>query len=301
LDFYLSYAFSLSGGIILAELKLNGCTLTVLPANPSLTGRLRLKTKRKSFEWNCLKCGAKNNIKVNNLPYEFAGGHDWSQVMKSSAYITRLNKICMSKCDLVSVLAEKVKLEREYLGENFKLKLSTSTRIKEVCQKCGAKVTFNVELSSNKSSFLEKMESLAFEKLNIEITPEDNSDILNRLFRGFSIYLLMEKFSLAVNPEISDKMKTDRKRLKDLKRLLERIKSLRNDIDKTRLFDEIKVDIKKLTEAFQTDEALMYISDALLFIERIKDSIIKNFKRKLFLSLAQLEEQIKNLTLKTSF
>ena len=111
----------------------------------------------------------------------------------------------------------------------------------------------------------------------------------------------MEKFSLAVSPETSDKMKTDRKRLKDLKRLLERIKSLRNDIDKTRLFDEIKVDIKRLTEAFQTDDALMYISDALLFIERIKDSIIKNFKRKLFLSLAQLEEQIKDLTLKAPF
>ena len=285
----------------MAELKLNGCTLTVLPANPSLTGRLRLKTKRKSFEWNCPNCGAKNNIKVNSLPYEFAGGHDWSQVIKSSAYVTKLGKICMSKRDLISVLAEKVKLEREYLGENPKLKLSTSTRIEEACQKCGAKVTFNVELSSNRNSFLEKMESLAFENLNIEITPEDNSDILDRLFRGFSIYLLMEKFSLAVNPENSDKMKTDRKRLKDLKRLLERIKSLRNDIDKTRLFDEIRVDIKKLTEVFQTDEALMYISDTLLFIERIKDSIIKNFKRKLFLSLAQLEEQIKDITLKCHF
>ena len=284
----------------MAELKLNGCTLTVLPANPSLTGRLRLKTKRKSFEWNCPKCGAKNNIKVNSLPYEFAGGHDWSQVMRSSAYVTKLNKICMSKRDLVSVLAEKVKLEKEYLGENSKFKLSTSTRIKEVCQKCGAKVTFNVELSSNRNPFLEKIEFLSFENLNIEITPEDSSDILNRLFRGFSIYLLMEKFSLAVNPE-TDKMKTDRKRLNDLKRLLERIKSLRNDIDKTRLFDEIRADIKKLTEAFQTDEALMYISDTLLFIEKMKNSIIKNFKRKLFLSLAQLEEQIKDITLKTPF
>jgi len=285
----------------LAELKLNSCILTVLPANPSLTSRLRLKTKKKSFEWHCPECGAKNNIKVNNLPYEFAGGRDWSQVMKSSTYITKLNKICMSKRNLISVLAEKVKLEREYLGENSKLKLSTSTRIKEACQKCGAKVAFNVELSSNKSSFLEKTESLPFENLNIEITPEDNGDILNRLFRGFSIYLLMEKFSLAVNPENLDKMKADRKRLKDLKRLLERIKSLKNDIDKTRLFDEIKVDIKKLTEAFQTDEALMYISDTLLFIERIKDSIIKNFKRKFFLSLAQLEEQIKDITLKRHF
>jgi len=285
----------------LAELKLNSCILTVLPANPSLASRLRLKTKKKSFEWHCPECGAKNNINVNNLPYEFAGGHDWSQVMKSSTYITQLNKICMSKRDLISVLAEKVKLEREYLGENSKLKLSTSTRIKEVCQKCGAKVTFNVELSSNRSSFLEKMESLAFENLNIEITPEDDSDVLNRLFRGFSIYLLMEKFSLTVNLENMDRMKTDRKRLKDLKRLLEQIESLENDIGKTRLFDEIRADIKRLTDAFQTDEALMYISDTLLFIERIKDSMIKNFKRKLFLSLAQLEEQIKDITLKRHF
>ena len=285
----------------MAELKLNSCTLTVLPANPSLTSRLRLKTKKKSFEWHCSECGAKNNIKVNSLPYEFAGGHDWSQVMKSSAYITELNKICMSKHDLISVLAEKVKLERKYLGENFKLKLSTSTRIKEVCQKCGAKVAFNVELSSNKNLFLEKIESLSFENLNVEITPEDNSDILNRLFRGFSIYLLMEKFSLIVNLENMDRMNPDRKQLEDLERLLERIKSLRNDIDKARLFDEIKVDIKKLTEAFQANEALMYISDILLFVERIKDSMIKNFKRKLFLSLAQLEEQIKDITLKRHF
>ena len=218
----------------MAELKLNSCTLTVLPSNPSLTSRLRLKTRRKSFEWHCPECGAKNNIKVNSLPYEFAGGHDWSQVMKSSTYITELNKICMSKRDLISVLAEKVKLKREYLGENFKLKLSTSTRIKEVCQKCGAKVAFNVELSSNKSSFLEKIESLSFENLNVGITPEDDSDVLNRLFRGFSIYLLMENFSLTVNPENLDKMKADRKQLKYLKRLLERIKSLKNDIDKTR-------------------------------------------------------------------
>jgi len=285
----------------LAELKLNSCILTVFPANPSLTSRLRLKTKKKSFEWHCPECGAKNNIKVNNLPYEFAGGHDWSQVMKSSTYITQLNKICMSKRDLISVLAEKVKLEREYLGENSKLKLSTSTRIKEICQKCGAKVTFNVELSSNRTSFLEKMESLAFENLNIEITPEDDSDVLNRLFRGFSIYVLMEKFSLTVNLENVDRMKTDRKRLKDLKSLLERIESLENDIGKTRLFDEIRADIKRLTDAFQTDEALMYISDTLLFIERIKNSMIKNFKRKLFLSLAQLEEQIKDITLKRHF
>ena len=286
---------------MLAELKLNSCTLTVLPANPSLTSRLRLKTKKKSFEWHCPECGAKNNIKVNSLPYEFSGGHDWSQVMKSSAYITELNKICMSKRDLISVLAEKVKLEKEYLGENFKLKLFTSTRIREVCQKCGAKVAFNVELSSNRNPFLEKIESLSFENLNVEITPEDNSDILNRLFRGFSIYLLMEKFSLAVNLENIDKMNPNRKQLEDLERLLERIKSLRNDIDKARLFDEIRVNIKKLTEAFQANEALMYVSDILLFVGRIKDSMIKNFKRKLFLSLAQLEEQIKNLTLKTSF
>ena len=73
-------------------------------------------------------------------------------------------------------------------------------------------------------------------------------------------------------------MSTSRKQLKDLKRLLERIKSLRNDIDKARLFDEIRADIKKLTEAFQANEALMYISDILLFVERIKDSMIKNFK-----------------------
>ena len=95
----------------------------------------------------------------------------------------------------------------------------------------------------------------------------------------------MEKFSLTVNLENMDKMNTDRKQLEDLERLLERIKSLRNDIDKARLFDEIRVDS----------------SDILLFVERIKDLMIKNFKRKLFLSLAQLEEQIKDITLKRHF
>ena len=91
----MSYYPHLDGEMI--ELKVDNCTLTVLPANPSLASKLKLKTKGKSFEWQCPECGAKNKIRINNLPYEFAGGDSWSQVMRSSAYLTQLNKICKSK------------------------------------------------------------------------------------------------------------------------------------------------------------------------------------------------------------
>ena len=70
-------------------------------------------------------------------------------------------------------------------------------------------------------------------------------------------------------------------------------------MEKTRLLDEVEMEIRKLMEAFQTDEALMYISDLLSLVKRSRDSMTKSFKRKLFLSLAQLEEHIKNITLKS--
>jgi len=94
-------------------------------------------------------------------------------------------------------------------------------------------------------------------------------------------------------------MKIDEERLEDLKKLLKWITSLKNDMEKTRLLHEVEMEIGKLMEAFQTDEALMYISGLILLVKRSKDSMTKSFKRKLFLSLAQLEERIKNITLKS--
>ena len=280
------------------ELRVDNCTLTILPANPSLASKLKLKIKGKSFEWQCPKCGAKNKIRINSLPYEFAGGDNWSQVMRSSAYLTQLNKICKSKRNLISFLIEKVKLEEKLLDKNFRLRLSASARIKELCSKCGAEVTFNAELSSNTGHFLEKIEQSTFKDFEIEI--ESNDDYtLNRFIRGFNIYLLMEKCSLTIDLKTIDEMKIDGEQLEDLKKLLKWIASLKNDIEKTRLLDEVEMEIRKLTEAFQTDEALMYISGLLSFVKRSKDSMTKSFKRKLFLSLAQLEERIKNITLKS--
>jgi len=280
------------------ELRVDNCILTVLPANPSLASKLKLKTKGKSFEWQCPRCGAKNKIRINNLPYEFAGGDGWSQVMRSSAYLTQLDKICRSKRNLVSFLIEKVKLEEKLLDKNFRLRLSASARIKELCSKCGAEVTFNAELSSNTGHSLEKIEQSTFKDFDIEI--ESNDDYtLNRFIRGFNIYLLMEKYSLTVDLKKIDEMKIDGEQLEDLKKLLRWITSLKNDMEKTRLLDEVEMEIEKLMEAFQTDEALMYISDLLSLVKKSRDSMTKNFKRKLFLSLAQLEEHIRNITLKS--
>ena len=282
----------------MVELALNNCTLTVLPANPSLVSRLKLKVKGKSIKWRCPECGAKNSIKVSSLPYEFFGGDSWSRVIRSSAYLTQLSKIAMSKRSLISFLAEKVKLEKKYLGKNSKPKLSASTRVEESCPKCGAKATFNVELSSNINLFPENMEHLTLEGLKIEIAPEDSNSILNRLLRGFNIYFLIKKFSLRIDLKNLSRIKTNKKQSENLKKLLKRIESLKNDIEKAQLFDRIRTEIEKLTEDFQTDEALIYISDMLSFVKRMKNSMVKNFRRQLFLSLAQLEEQVENITLK---
>ena len=282
----------------MVELALNSCTLTVLPANPSLVSRLRLKVKGKSIEWRCPECGAKNSIKVSNLPYEFAGGDSWSRVIRSSAYLTQLSKIAMSKRSLISFLAEKVKLEKKYLGKNSKPKLSASTRVEESCSKCGAKATFNVELSSNINLFPENMEHLTLEGLKIEIIPEDSNSILNRLLRGFNIYFLMKEFSLGIDIGNLSRIRADKRQLENLKKLSRRIESLKNDMEKAQLFDRIRMEIEKLTGNFQTNEALIYISDMLSFIKRMKNSMVKNFRKQLFLSLAQLEEQIENITLK---
>jgi len=65
------------------ELRVDNCTLTVLPANPTLASKLKLKTKGKSFEWQCPECGAKNKIRINNLPYEFAGGDKQDMQVKT--------------------------------------------------------------------------------------------------------------------------------------------------------------------------------------------------------------------------
>jgi len=199
---------------------------------------------------------------------------------------------------LISLLIEKVKLEEKLLDKNFRLRLSASARIKELCSKCGAEVTFNAELSSNTGHFLEKIEQSTFKDFDVEI--ESNDDYTsNRFLRGFNIYLLMEKYSLTVDLKKIDEMKIDGERLKDLKKLLKWITSLKNDMEKTRLLDEVEMEIRKLMEAFQTDEALMYISDLLSLIKRSKDSMTKSFKRRLFLSLAQLEEHIRDITLKS--
>ena len=108
----------------------------------------------------------------------------------------------------------------------------------------------------------------------------------------------MKKFSLRIDLRNLSRIRADKSQLENLEKLLKRIESLKNDIEKAQLFDRIRMEIEKLTRDFQTDEALIYISDILSFVKRMKNSMVKNFRRQLFLSLAQLEEQIENLTLK---
>jgi len=142
------------------------------------------------------------------------------------------------------------------------------------------------------------MEHLTLEGLKIEITPEGNNSILNRLLRGFNIYFLMKEFSLGIDIGNLSRIRADKRQLENLKKLSRRIESLKNDMEKAQLFDRIRMEIEKLTGNFQTNEALIYISDMLSFIKRMKNSMVKNFRKQLFLSLAQLEEQIENITLK---
>ena len=108
----------------------------------------------------------------------------------------------------------------------------------------------------------------------------------------------MKKFSLGIDLRNLSRIRADKSQLENLEKLLKRIESLKNDTEKAQLFDRIRTEIEKLTEDFQTNEALIYISDILSFVKRMKNSMVKNFRRQLFLSLAQLEEQIENLTLK---
>jgi len=277
------------------KLKIDNCTLTVYPTNHDLSNKTDLRHHRGVIEWRCPECNAKNQIKIKDLPYEFAGGEDWSQVLRSAAYIERIRKISKSKNDLTSFLAEKAKIKKKYLAENFQLKCQASARIKEQCTKCGAEINLNAELSSSKQPLIKQTEIFTIDELKAKIHPEDNHETLNMLFKGYRIYLLAKKLSLKINFEATKKIGANKKQTEHLRKLLEWIKNLLNDLERLPLLSKEETEIEKLMEKFQTKTATMYISDIIAFIRKTKTDITKSLRRKLFLSLAQLEKQIENL------
>jgi len=291
----------------MVSLKLQNCAVLVLPADCPLSKKVQIKTKRRKIEWICPECNAKNYIKLKDLPYEFKGGDSWSQVARGTAYIRELDKLVKSRYDLMSFLAKKAELKAKYLivtGRELQIKQIAATRMKVKCKKCGIKISFNVEISADSklsSLFSVLSEKLIFESLEDEVLPEDNTQIIERMMRGYAIYTLMKNYHLIINEE---------KWLNDIdlqgefkgnpRNFLEWIKNLENDMEKLVLFKEIERKTEEIMKNFKTEEVATYFSDIISFIRKIRRLVFRRIRRKLFLSLGWLEEQIELAVLKKS-
>ena len=292
----------------MVSLKLQNCTVQVSLANSCLLEKVQFKMKRRKIEWICPKCGAKNQIKVENLPYEFKGGDDWSRVIRGAAYSKELEKLIKSKCDLMSFLTKKAELKEKYLkvaDKELQIKRVATTRIEETCKKCGIKIFFNMELSAN-SKLLPLLsissEESILEDLEAEILPEDNVKTIEQIVKGYQIYTLMRDNLLFLNRERKMDYFSHKGKLEEVsqKNLLEWIDNLKNDLEKIVLLEEVEKKIEEIMKCFKTEEAVAYLSDIISFIRKIKRLVFRRTRRKLFLSLGWLEEHVESMILKRS-
>ena len=284
----------------MVNLKVQNCTVQILPANHHLSGKIQLKAKRGEVEWKCPECNAKNYIKLKNLPYKFKGGDEWSRVIRGAAYARELEKLSKSKCDLIFFLVKKAELKLKYLniaGKELQVKRAAAVQIKEECCACGIKIKFNVEISADSWMFpflSFPPENSMFENLEVEILPEDDAKIIRQIMDGYRIYNLMENCHLTIsNDNVLRKINWKG----SSQNFLKLIENLKNDMEKTVLFKVIEDKVEEIMKEFKNDEIAIYFSDIISFIRETRRTVFRRIRRKLFLSLGWLERQIESVVM----
>ena len=287
----------------MASFNFQNCTLQVLPADYRLLGKVRIKARGRKIEWICPKCNGKNYIKFEDLPYEFGGGDIWSQVVRGATYVKELNKLIKSKHDLISFLFKKAELKAKYLvftGKELQIKQAATTRIEGKCKKCGTITPFNLEISANSRLFplfSVPSEKLTVESLEVEVLPNDSAEIIERIVRGYVVYTLIKNnHYLIINKRSTLNGINLQGRFEEnlQKNFLEWIENLKNDMEKVVLFKEIERKVEEIMGNFKTSEITAYFSDIISFIRKIRRLAFRRVRRKLFLSLGWLEEQIES-------
>ena len=286
----------------MASFNFQNCTLQVLPADYRLLEKVRVRARGRKIEWICPKCNGKNYIKFEDLPYEFGGGDGWSQVVRGANYVKELNKLIKSKHDLISFLVKKAELKAKYLvftGKELQIKQAATTRIEGKCKKCGTITPFNLEISANSllfSLFSVPSEKLTVESLEVEVLPNDSAEIIERIVRGYVVYTLIKNNHLIINKRSTLNGINLQGRFEEnlQKNFLEWIENLKNDMEKVVLFKEIEKKVEEIMGNFKTREITAYFSDIISFIRKIRRLAFRRVRRKLFLSLGWLEEQIES-------
>ena len=285
----------------MASFNFQNCTLQVLPADYRLLEKVRVRARGRKIEWICPKCNGKNYIKFEDLPYEFGGGDSWSQVVRGATYVKELNKLIKSKHDLISFLVKKAELKAKYLvftGKELQIKQAATTRIEGKCKKCGTLTPFNLEISANSRLFplfSVPSEKLTVESLEVEVLPNDSAEIIERIVRGYIVYTLMKNHHLIIKKSMLNGINLQGRSEENLRRnFLEWIENLKNDMEKVVLSNEIEKKVEEIMGNFKTREITAYFSDIISFIRKIRRSAFRRVRRKLFLSLGWLEEQIES-------
>ena len=115
------------------------------------------------------------------------------------------------------------------------------------------------------------------------------------MVRGYVVYTLMKNHHLIIKKSMLNGVNLQGRFEENLqKNFLEWIENLKNDMEKVVLFKEIERKVEEIMGNFKTKEITAYFSDIISFIRKIRRLAFRRVRRKLFLGLGWLEEQIES-------